>query len=170
MKILNIKNVILIIILTLFIGFIIFWLIPFCRVMHMLVSEHIRAGEIDTLNTYLTQNSEYEIIHIPDWVEMPPTRISVTNFRYYHYLLQDEEDRNAKSRTIDGRYVKTFVGKLVYPCESKYVAQKWYNKLNDEEQEMFHVVGNCIILKSRDEVLESVLEDADKYYDSVYKE
>ena len=80
--------------------------------------ENIRQ-EINRLSTYFEQTGEYRIIEVPSWAEVSPANISIDYLKNYNYLLQDEEDINRKVRTIEGKYLDTFTGSILYPFGSK---------------------------------------------------
>lgn len=75
--------------------------------------------EINRLSIYFEQTGEYRIIEVPSWAEVSPANISIDYLKNYNYLLQDEEDINRKVRTIEGKYLDTFTGSILYPFGSK---------------------------------------------------
>ena len=106
--------------------------------------ENIRQ-EINRLSTYFEQTGEYRIIEVPSWAEVPPANISIDHLKNYNYLLQDEEDINRKVRTIERKYLDTFTGSIVYPFGSRKEAEKYYNKLTEEEKKKICIVSNSLI-------------------------
>ena len=120
-----------------------------------------REMEIDRLNTCFAKVSEYQIIKVPGWAELAPVNVSVEQLRYYSCLLQDEEDRNRKTRTCEGKYIKVFTGSIVYPFGSRKRAEKYFAKLTDEEKKSFRLLGNSLLYIGHNEQLEKVIKEVE---------
>ena len=123
--------------------------------------------EINRLSIYFEQTGEYRIIEVPSWAEVPPANISIEHLKNYNYLLQDEEDINRKVRTIEGKYLYTFTGSIIYPFGSKKKAQKYYNKLTEEEKKKICIVSNSLIYYKNIKEWEDLVKKAEVYFNNV---
>jgi|GEM_PF-4384301 hypothetical protein len=117
--------------------------------------------EVDRLNTCFGKVSEYQIIKVPDWAELAPANVSVEQLRYYPCLLQDEEDRNRKTRTYEGKYIKVFTGYMLYTFDSRKTTEKYFSKLTDEEKKRFRLLGNSILYIGDNEKLEKIVKEVE---------
>ena len=123
--------------------------------------------EINRLSTYFEQTGEYRIIEVLSWAEVSPANISIDYLKNYNYLLQDEEDINRKVRTIEGKYLDTFTGSIIYPFGSKKKAQKYYNKLTEEEKKKIWIVSNSLIYYKNIKEWEDLVKKAEVYFNNV---
>lgn len=123
--------------------------------------------EINRLSIYFEQTGEYRIIEVPSWAEVSPANISIDYLKNYNYLLQDEEDINRKVRTIEGKYLYTFTGSIIYPFGSKKKAQKYYNKLTEEEKKKICIVSNSLIYYKNIKEWEDLVKKAEVYFNNV---
>lgn len=117
--------------------------------------------EVDRLNTCFGKVSEYQIIKVPSWAELAPANVSVEQLRYYPCLLQDEEDRNRKTRTYEGKYIKVFTGYMLYTFDSRKTTEKYFSKLTDEEKKRFRLLGNSILYIGDNEKLEKIVKEVE---------
>ena len=120
-----------------------------------------KKQELDKLKVAFAKVSDYQIFEIPGWFEVPPANISIEELRIYNYLLQNEEDRNSKDRTVEGKYVSFLSGNILYPFESKKVAEKYFSILTDDEKSRFRVVGSSILYVGYNEQLEKVIKEVE---------
>ena len=127
--------------------------------------ENIRQ-EINRLSTYFEQTGEYRIIEVPSWAEVSPANISIDYLKNYNYLLQDEEDINRKVRTIEGKYLDTFTGSILYPFGSKKEAEKYYNKLTEKEKKKICIVSNSLIYYKNTKEWEDLVKTAEIYFNN----
>ena len=123
--------------------------------------------EINRLSIYFEQTGEYRIIEVPSWAEVSPANISIDYLKNYNYLLQDEEDINRKVRTIEGKYLDTFTGSILYPFGSKKEAEKYYNKLTEEEKKKICIVSNSLIYYKNIKEWEDLVKKAEVYFNNV---
>lgn len=127
--------------------------------------ESIRQ-EITRLSAYFEQKGEYRIIEIPNYAELPLANVSVEYLKHYDYLLQDEEDINRKVRSIEGKYLDTFTGSILYPFATKKEAQRYYNSLTKEEKQKISIVSNSLIYYKNTKEWEDLIKEAKAYFDN----